>query len=116
MSPRRDGFTLIEMLVALAVFALAAMALMKLTIESTRTAAMLEQRTVAGMIADTVAAELALGRQTASAGQMQMAGQSWTWIAGEVAVEGQVRGLEVRVMDGTQMLAQRRVHRSDAPQ
>ena len=51
MSPRRDGFTLIEMLVALAVFALAAMALMKLTIESTRTAAMLEQRTVAGMVA-----------------------------------------------------------------
>lgn len=44
----RAGFTLIEMLVALAVFALAAMALLNLSGEATRSAVRLEARTLAG--------------------------------------------------------------------
>jgi type II secretion system protein I len=58
----RAGFTLIECLVALAVFGLAAMALLNLSGESTRSAARVETRTLGGIVADNVAAEAMIAR------------------------------------------------------
>ena len=55
----RSGFTLIEMLVALAVFSLAAMALLNLSGENTRTAARVETRTLGGVVAENLAVEAA---------------------------------------------------------
>jgi len=46
------GFSLIELLVALAVFALAVLALLNLAGESTRTAVLLEERVLAGVVAE----------------------------------------------------------------
>ncbi|MFP5297125.1 MAG: prepilin-type N-terminal cleavage/methylation domain-containing protein, partial [Alphaproteobacteria bacterium] len=43
--PARQGFSLVELLVALAVFSLAAMALLNLSGENTRSAARVEDRT-----------------------------------------------------------------------
>lgn len=107
----REGFTLIEMLVALAVFALAAMALVKLSVESTRTAAYMEQRALAGMVAETVAAELSLGLMHDAGGTRQLAGRDWNWVALSMPVEGRVEGIEVQVLADGQIAARRRVAR-----
>ena len=48
----REGFSLLEILVALAVFGLAAMALLNLSGESVRTAARVQDRTLGGIVAD----------------------------------------------------------------
>ena len=57
---RVAGFSLVELLVALAVFAMAALALLNLAGQSVRSAAHAEQRTLAGIVADTLAAEAML--------------------------------------------------------
>ena len=46
------GFSLIEMLVALAVFSLAVIALLHLAGQNTRAASVIEERVLAGVVAD----------------------------------------------------------------
>lgn len=77
------GFTLLEMLVALAVFSLAALALIKLQAVSLRTSADLEARGVANIVARNIAVESltdpvapAIG---ASQGSVDNAGRAWRW-------------------------------------
>lgn len=56
--PRAEqGFTLLEMLVALAVFSLAALALINLAGENARTAGVVEARTLAAVVAENRAVE-----------------------------------------------------------
>jgi len=57
MPASRNGFTLIELLVALAVFSLAALALLNLAGENTRTAGAIEERVLAGVVAENRAVE-----------------------------------------------------------
>jgi general secretion pathway protein I len=78
-----DGFTLIEIMVALAVFSLAAMALVRLESATIRGAAILDETLVAQMVARNVAIAAvtdpqapALGRTT---GTEVNGGRSWTW-------------------------------------
>ena len=78
-----EGFTLIEILVALAVLSLSAMALLNLAGENTRTAAAVEARTLAAVIAENRAVEAlvapsppALGR---SGGADRLADRTWRW-------------------------------------
>jgi general secretion pathway protein I len=54
---RAGGFSLIEMLVALAIFGLAVLGLLNLAGESTRTAVAIEERVLAGVVADNLAVE-----------------------------------------------------------
>lgn len=77
------GFTLIEMLVALAVFSLAALSLLKLQGVSLRTAADLDARVVADVVAQNLAVEAltdpvapAIGR---SGGVRTNGGRNWRW-------------------------------------
>ncbi|MBJ6982802.1 type II secretion system minor pseudopilin GspI [Luteimonas sp. MC1572] len=81
--PCARGFSLIEMLVALAVFALAVLGLLNLAGESTRTAVAIEERVLAAVVADNVAVEAmtidtrllgddAHGSETAG-------GRDWRW-------------------------------------
>jgi len=111
----RQGFTLIEMLVALAVFSLAAMALLNLSGENTRSAARVETRTLGGIVAENLAVEAAtvpsIGEGTA-AGQVELAGRGWRWTRTITAtdVAGMLR-IDVRVSDGEGQAAERTLFR-----
>ncbi len=77
------GFTLLEVLVALAVFSLAALALIRLETASVRGAVVLDRTLVANMVARNVALEAVTDArpptQGASAGVETNGGQAWRW-------------------------------------
>ena len=79
----REGFSLIELLVALAVFSLAAVALLNLAGESTRTAASLEERVMAGVIADNRAVEVVATETPPAPGLAEgvdpLGARDWRW-------------------------------------
>ncbi len=79
--PAERGFTLIEVLVALAVFSLAAMALMRLQGASLGTAARLEEKLVAQIVARNHAVEASVEQPLpafgATIGSAENAGRSW---------------------------------------
>ena len=87
MSLRRSaehGFTLIELMVALAIFSLAAVTLLRLQGVSTRTASEISTKTVAQIVAQNIAVD-ALTDPTppafgTSSGVAENAGQQWRWI------------------------------------
>jgi len=111
----RAGFTLIEMLVALAVFGLAAMALLNLSGENTRSATRVETRTLGGVVAENLAVEAAtapaIGEGTA-AGQVELAGRRWRWTRAVSATDaGGMLRIEVRVNDAEGQAAERTLFR-----
>jgi len=83
MTLSERGFTILEMLVAIAILSLGAVALLNLAGESTRTAAALRTRLFAGIVADnraieavTSAGPLAIG---ATSGVEMAGGEAWRW-------------------------------------
>ena len=94
------GFTLLEILVALAVFSLAALALIRLESASVRGVTILDRTMLASMVARNVALEAVTdGRAPArgqSAGVEVNGGQAWRW-ARMVAPTGDVRILRIDV-------------------
>jgi len=83
MPDRRAGFTLIEVMVALSVFAIAGLALVNAQTESLRASGGLEARLVAQIVAENRVVEI----MTAPAppdigirsGEVEMAGRRWRW-------------------------------------
>lgn len=82
-APKSDGFTMIEMLVALSVFSLAALAMVHLQGYSVKTAATLSDRAVAWQVAQNLAVERlsapmapAIGTQK---GEIDNGGRRWRW-------------------------------------
>jgi len=78
-----QGFTLIEVMVALAVFGLAVLALLNLAGENVRTVSAAETRVLATVVADNQAVE-ALTSPVApavgvAAGQEEAGGRAWRW-------------------------------------
>lgn len=83
MSDRSAGFTLIEMLVALAIFSIAALALIRLDAATVRTSADVATRTMGQIVAQNIAVETitdpaapAVGR---AVGTTENGGRSWVW-------------------------------------
>lgn len=78
-----QGFTLIEMLVALAVFSLAVLALLNLVGENTRSASAVQTRLLAATVAENQAIEALIGAAPPAIGmaegQASAAGVAWRW-------------------------------------
>ena len=112
----KGGFTLIECLVALAVFALAAMALLNLSGESTRSAARVETRTLGGIVADNVAAQAMIARDLPSGstqGQASLGGREWRWVRVVSATDMPGVGrIDVRVFADEEQAAERVLFRA----
>ena len=79
------GFTLMEILVALAVVGIALAALLGASARATRDAAELRDRTYAGWVAQNVLTEIRISPETLETGTRrgteQMAGETWRWTA-----------------------------------
>jgi general secretion pathway protein I len=86
MSFARDesGFTLIEMLVALAVFSLAALALLRLEGATVSTTALLQEQALAQVVARNLAVEALTDPSPpafgATRGEAVNAGRKWRWV------------------------------------
>ncbi len=81
---RSDGFTLVEMLVALAVFSLAALALLRLEGATVSTTALLQEQALAQIVARNLAVEALTDPQPpafgATRGEATNAGRKWRWV------------------------------------
>lgn len=102
MKRRNNGFTLLEVLVALAVFAVAAIALMRVSESQLRLSASLEDKTFAHWVALNMVSEMQtnqdwpnIGEQS---GKVAMAGRDWKVIVKTAATPmNRVRRIEVDV-------------------
>jgi general secretion pathway protein I len=78
------GFTLVEMLVALAIFSLAAMALLRLEGATVSTTALLQEQALAQTVARNLAVEALTDPEPpafgATKGEAVNAGRTWRWV------------------------------------
>lgn len=83
MIKRASGFTLLEVLVALAIFALVAASVLTATARSLQTASRLEEKTLAMWVADNQLVELQLSKNPVAEGrdqgEVEFAGRRWQW-------------------------------------
>jgi len=117
---RREGFTLIELLVALAVFSLAALALLNLAAENTRTAARVETRALAAIVAENRAVEALVSPAPpsigAESGTEDMAGRQWAWTRTVSATaQAEIMRIDVAVLEAGQAVSQVTVFRAVRP-
>lgn len=111
----RSGLTLIELLVALAVFSLAAMALLNLSGENTRSAVRVETRTLGGVVAENLAVEAMIDPRLAEGrtdGVLPLAGRQWRWTRSVQAVEAGLLRIDIAVSTDEGQAADRVLFRS----
>lgn len=98
---RVRGFTLIEVLVAMAVFAVAAMAVLNATGQHVNSLGALEEKTFASMVADNQLALFMLEDKPVSSaknGSEELAGRKWFWTIKPVATTDKIlRAVDVIV-------------------
>lgn len=100
----KRAFTLLEVMVALAIFALTALATMHVASVSLRNSQALQEKMVAGWVADNQLALLYLmparQRILPQSGQSKMAGATWYWKSAPVATSGNLlQAIEVEVSE-----------------
>lgn len=88
MNPADRGFTLLEVLIALAVLAVLMLGLLKIAAANTQNLWYLENKTLAATVAANQAAELRLQGQLLEAqdGWEEMGGRRWHWQANRLAL------------------------------
>ncbi|OYU13899.1 MAG: type II secretion system protein GspI [Alphaproteobacteria bacterium PA4] len=102
MVPRQSGFTLVEVLVALAIFSLAALAMLRLQGAGLGTAARLDEKAMAVIVARNQAVLLLVQPQPpafgATAGEVVNGGRRWRWVqAVERSPDPRLQKIEIRV-------------------
>ena len=116
--PARQGFSLVELLVALAVFSLAAMALLNLSGENTRSAARVETRTLGGLVAENIAVEAMIAPaipEGETSGVVSLAGRQWRWIRTVAATDDpELQRIDIRVVTDEGQAADRSLFRARA--
>lgn len=86
---QQRGMTLLEVLVALVIFATAAMSVIRAVSQHINTLSYLEEKTFASMVADNQMAAVYLsGSTTARSGTEQLAGRTWYWTVKPVSTSG----------------------------
>jgi general secretion pathway protein I len=108
----RNGFTLLEVMVALAIFSLAALAMVRLQGYSVRSTANLGDSSMAWQVARNVAVEILSNPAPPTLGQTQgdevNGGQNWRWtISTEKTDDARLLRIDIAVQ-GTGMAALRR--------
>lgn len=73
------GFSLLELIVAIAVLALAVIALLHMGSQATTSAHIARQHTLALIVAQNLQTQAALPAPMAAAGQLELGGQHWHW-------------------------------------
>lgn len=99
---RQHGFTLLEILVALAVLALSMGAVIKAASDYTASQSHLRDRTIATWVARNVLAEQQIRREWPRVGEQKdtvdMAGREWQWLARTSQTdEAELRRLDVEI-------------------
>lgn len=102
MSNREQGFTLIEMLVALAIFSLAALALLRLGGATAANSARLGDQALAQIVARNLAVELLTDPEPpafgAAQGEAVNAGRRWRWTRSVMrSPEARIQQIEIAV-------------------
>lgn len=96
------GMTLIEVLVALAIFATASLSIIRAVTQHTNTLGFLEEKTFAAMVADNQVALVLLEdtANTTKTGKVKMAGREWYWKSTPVKTAADmILGFDVSVSD-----------------
>ncbi|WP_306253954.1 type II secretion system minor pseudopilin GspI [Parvularcula sp. IMCC14364] len=108
----QKGFTLTEVLIAMFILSTAIVALLALIAQSVRTTADIEQRVLAGIVAENVMTEtlapFSLPQTLASEGEAELAGQVWIWERelAETVADGMFRvTVTVRPGDSNQVIS-----------
>ena len=99
---RERGFTLIEVLVALAIFSLAALALLRLQGSALGTTARLDERAMADIVAQNLAVEVMVSVTPppfgATTGDADNAGRRWRWTQTvERSPDPRLQRIEIRI-------------------
>lgn len=101
MRSTNSGFTLIEVLVAMAIFAVSAMAVLNATAQNINTLRILEEKTLASIVADNQMVLLLLNNTVSASeknGSSEMGGRDWFWTIKPVdTTDGMLRALDVIV-------------------
>jgi len=105
MRPARRGFTLIEVLIALAVVALALLGLTRTAAIEVNDFGALRERTLAGWVAANVLAEArlsgALPATGTSDGRVELGGRAWRWTRDVSATpDPEIRRVDIRIFAG----------------
>ncbi|SLM62251.1 MULTISPECIES: type II secretion system minor pseudopilin GspI [Dickeya] len=99
---KQQGMTLLEVMVALVIFALAGLTVLKTTAQQANSLSRLEEKTLALWIAENQQAAMRLEKQWPQTqwvdGEINFAGSSWFWrIQGVATADPSVRAVDVEV-------------------
>lgn len=122
VSDSERGFTLVEMLVALAIFSLAALALLRLGGATAATTVRLQEQAIAQIVARNLAAEVLSDPESPPfgtlTGQARNGGRNWAWTrVTERSPEARIQMIAIQVVsaDGSPGRATLTVFRRAAP-
>jgi len=96
----KQGFTLLEVLVALAILAIALAAAMKVSIENAENASYLRDKTLAHWVAMNVLTDIQVRGEGQKKGSAMMAEREWYWtVKVSETVDDELRRLDVQVYE-----------------